>query len=239
MMKRSYWLKNVQITFFALASSLLFVDTSFATPTDSQVSATTNPAITTDHLKAAPNTVALTFDDGPDPRYTKQILAILDRYKIKATFFVIGENAKQYPELIKDIQAHGQYIANHSWSHPMLTRLSPEKLQAQIANTNSVIKSITGKNPVCIRPPFGSYNKEVINVAHQNGLQLITWDLNSFDYERKGTDTLVKWVTSKAGPGSVILMHDGGPRQQTVEALPKIIEYYKSRGIGFSPICYH
>lgn len=238
-MKRSFWIKSAQVALFVVASSILFVSTSYAViPTDSQVSATANPAITKDHLKAAPNTVALTFDDGPDPRYTKQILAILDHYNIKATFFVIGQNAKEYPALIKEIEAHGDYIANHSWSHPMLTKLDAQKLQMQIANTNKAIKDITGHNPLCIRPPFGAYNKEVLNVAHQNGLQLITWDLNSFDYERKGTDKMVQWVTTHAGPGSVILMHDGGPRQQTVEALPRIIEYYKSRGIGFSPICY-
>ncbi len=190
------------------------------------------------HLKPAKNTVALTFDDGPDINYTKKVLAVLKKYNIKATFFVLGGNAKQYPDLIKAILADGHNIENHSMTHPMLTRLNEQQLQYQIGGTNKIIKQLTGKEPVCLRPPYGAYNKQVKAVAAANGLQVINWDLNSFDYERRGTDKLVAWVTKKAGPGSVILMHDGGPRQQTVDALPQIIEYYKSRGIGFSQICY-
>jgi len=183
-------------------------------------------------------TVALTFDDGPSPKYTPKILAILDRYHIKATFFVMGIFAKRYPELIKAIQEHGNVIANHSMSHPYLTRVYGKKLYYQVVEPNVIIKKITGYTPVCLRPPFGLTNGRVKKFIESQHMRQVMWDLNTFDYKRQPVSKLVHWVLSRTKPGYDLLMHDGSTNSfQTVQALPAIIEGLRKRGIGFDVIC--
>ncbi len=185
-----------------------------------------------------PGTVALTFDDGPNPKYTPEILAILDRYHIKATFFVMGIQAKRYPNLVRDIQAHGHVIANHSMTHPFLTKLSDQQLKYQVDGTNGIVKQITGRAPLCLRPPYGLSNARVRNYIHSQGMQVVMWDLNSFDYEHQPVSHLINWVLTKTKPGYDLLMHDGsGNSFQTVKALPAIIEGLQQRGMGFDVIC--
>lgn len=184
------------------------------------------------------NAVALTFDDGPSPKYTRKILAILDRYHIKATFFVMGIFAKRYPELIKAIQQHGHIIANHSMSHPYLTRTYGKKLYYQVVEPNIIIKKITGYTPVCLRPPFGLYNNRVKTFIESQHMRMVMWDLNTFDYKRQPVAKLVSWVLTKTKPGYDLLMHDGsGNSFQTVQALPAIIEGLRKRGMKFDVIC--
>jgi len=191
------------------------------------------------HLKPKANSIALTFDDGPDPRYTPDILKILDNYNIKATFFVTGEKSKQYPHLLQAIKDHGHSVANHTMTHPKLTRLTQKQLAYQILGTNAIVKKEIGITPVCLRHPFGMYNKRVLTFAYNHDMSVINWDLNSFDYNRKGTKKLTQWVLKESKPGYVILLHDGGGnRSQTVAALPAIIEGFQQRGLGFDPICY-
>src|SRR3990167_7404965 len=114
-------------------------------------------------------TVALTFDDGPSPIYTPQILAILKKYNIKATFFVVGVNAKKYPELIKEIHAEGHVVASHSLTHPMLTKLSNAELQKEVALPSAIVDHIIGTKPKCLRYPFGASNQHVREVIQENG----------------------------------------------------------------------
>lgn len=185
-----------------------------------------------------PKTVALTFDDGPNPKYTPKILDILDHYHIKATFFVLGGHAKKYPELIREIAARGHVIANHTMWHPYLTRLPLNKWHYQIVEPNIIIKNITGKTPVCLRPPFGLSNKRIRAYIRQQGMQVVMWDLNTFDYKRQSVSHLVRWTLKKTKPGYDLLLHDGsGNSFQTVKALPAIIEGLKERGLGFDVIC--
>ncbi len=185
-----------------------------------------------------PGTVALTFDDGPSPKYTPEILKILDHYHIKATFFVMGIFAKRYPDLIREIQAHGHVIANHSMTHPYLTRMSDKQLQYEIVEPNVIVAAITGKTPVCLRPPFGLSNERVREYIRSQGMQVVMWDLNSFDYKRQPVSQLINWVLANTKPGYDLLLHDGsGNSFQTVQALPAIIEGLKKRGMGFDVIC--
>ena len=188
--------------------------------------------------KPQPGAVALTFDDGPSPKYTKAILNILDRYHIKATFFVMGMFAKRYPELIKEIQARGNVIANHSMTHPFLTRMNNKKLYYEVVETNRIVKDIVGYAPVCLRPPFGLTNQRIKDFVHSQQMRLIMWDLNSFDYKKQPVSQLINWVLAKTKPGDDVLLHDGsGNSFQTVKALPAIIEGLKKRGITFDVIC--
>ncbi|MCC2666953.1 MAG: pgdA [Gammaproteobacteria bacterium] len=183
-------------------------------------------------------TVALTFDDGPSPIYTPQILAILKKYQVKATFFMVGANAQKYPEMVKLVLADGHAINSHSLTHPMLTRLNERQLYNEIAAPQSIINNIIGQKPVCLRYPFGMSNAHVREMIRSQGIVPVPMGFNSFDYNRPGVQKIVSWVLKNAYSGQVILMHDGyDKRQQTVDALPQIIEGIKKKGLEFSQIC--
>lgn len=209
-----------------LASTLLIVSSAYAKPLD-QV-----------RTKALPGTVALTFDDGPSPKYTPQVLAILKKYHVKATFFVMGWAAKKYPHLIREMIADGNVVASHTNAHKNLTKMSAKKLRYEIEMPKAAIQNIIGKAPVCVRPPYGIGNKHVASVIRQHDMVMVSMGFNSFDYENRGVKKLVHWVVSNAKSGRVFLLHDGyNYRQQTVNALPQIIEGIRKKGLGFSVIC--
>lgn len=183
-------------------------------------------------------TVALTFDDGPSPIYTPQILAILKKYNIKATFFMVGENAKMYPEIVKAVYADGHHVNSHSMTHPMLTKISAKSLQYEVATPYKVLYQIINVHPKCLRYPFGASNARVRQVIRDEGMLPVSMGFNSFDYDRPGTQKIIDWVLKNAYSQQVILLHDGYfKREQTVAALPAIIEGIKKKGLGFSTIC--
>jgi peptidoglycan/xylan/chitin deacetylase (PgdA/CDA1 family) len=183
-------------------------------------------------------TVALTFDDGPNPIYTRQILAILKKYNVKATFFMVGMNAKRYPDVVKEVLADGHAINSHSQTHPMLTHLNDTQLTKEVAMPSAIINDIIGKKPLCLRYPYGASNNHVREVIREHGMTPVPMGFNSFDYDRPGTDKIVSWVLKNSYSKQVILMHDGfDKREQTVAALPRIIEGIRAKGLGFSQIC--
>jgi len=186
----------------------------------------------------ANGTVTLTFDDGPSPIYTEQVLAILKKYNIKATFFVVGMNAKHYPDLIKKIHNEGHVIGNHSQTHPMLTKLSKANLQREVATPSAIVWDIIGIKINCLRYPFGASNSLVRETIRENDMLPTPMGFNSFDYERPGTEKIISWVLQNVHNKQVILLHDGfNKREQTVAALPAIIEGIQKKGFGFSTIC--
>lgn len=183
-------------------------------------------------------TVSLTFDDGPSPIYTPQILSILKKNNIKATFFVVGSNAKAYPDMIKQIHAEGHVIASHSQTHPYLTKISKSQLENEISQPMHIVKNIIGIPPKCLRYPFGLSNEHVRNEIKKHGMMPVSMGFNSFDYERPGTEKIISWVIKNAHSQQVILMHDGyNKREQTVAALQPIIDGIRKKGLNFSTIC--
>ncbi len=183
-------------------------------------------------------TVALTFDDGPSPIYTPQILAILKKYNIKATFFMVGVNAQKYPEMVKAVYDAGMKVDSHSLTHPMLTKLSEAALQKEIHQPQVIIYNIIGQKPVCLRYPFGASNERVRAAIRADGINPVPMGFNSFDYNRPGTQKIIDWISKNIHSQQVFLFHDGyDKREQTVEALPAIIEAIKKKGLGFSTIC--
>lgn len=183
-------------------------------------------------------TVALTFDDGPSPVYTPQILAVLKKYHIKATFFMVGVNAQKYPDMVRQVLAEGHAINSHTLTHPMLTKLNDKQLYKEIATPQVIINKITGQKPLCLRYPFGMSNGHVRAAIRSEGIVPVPMGFNSFDYNRPGVQKIVSWVLKNAYSGQVILMHDGyDKREQTVAALPAIIEGIQKKGLGFSQIC--
>ncbi len=197
-------------------------------------------AVPLDQIKTKPNpgTVVLTFDDGPNPIYTPQIIDILNKYHIHAVFFVMGGFAKMYPNLIKLINDNGDVVANHTMTHPMLTKIPAKNLEYQILGVNKIVEKAIGKTPVCVRPPFGMANDQIREFIRSHGMQVIMWDWNSFDYNKPGVDKIVSNVVNNTHSGYDILLHDGPKaREQTVAALPLIIEALKKKGLGFDLIC--
>lgn len=189
-------------------------------------------------MKAAPGTVALTFDDGPSPVYTRKILHVLEKYHIKATFFVVGQKATAYPQFLKEMVADGDAIGNHSLTHPQITQINANQLHNEIMSPEKIIYKITGTKPRLFRFPYGAENKRVRNYVLSQGLVPVHWGYSPEDYRLPGAMVIAHRVIRHARSGQVILLHDGPKnRQQTVEALPKIIEGVKKKGLGFSVLC--
>jgi peptidoglycan/xylan/chitin deacetylase (PgdA/CDA1 family) len=183
--------------------------------------------------EAAPE-IALTFDDGPNPVFTPQILHILDDYGVKATFFCLGEEAQKYPELVQQIQQAGDAVGVHGWDHTALTKLSPDEVDQQLRSTSDVIQQATGTAPTVFRPPYGSTDQTVVDVASTLGLTQVLWSVDTEDWQRPGTEAIVNAALMHAHAGGVILMHDGGgDRSETVAALPQIITALQQRGFTF------
>ena len=190
-----------------------------------------------------PGTVVLTFDDGPHPQYTGEILDILKREGVKATFFVTGAQSSKYPSIVQRIANEGHEIGNHTFSHPDLTKLSDSLIRLEITATQRLIQVLTGKPPVLMRPPYTADDMgytipeaHVVEIADSLGYKAVGANLNPEDWQGISAEAIVERVLRKvdAGNGSVIELHDaGGDRSQTVKALPVLIQALRSRGLRF------
>jgi peptidoglycan-N-acetylglucosamine deacetylase len=177
--------------------------------------------------------VAFTFDDGPDPTYTPQILDALKKYKAKATFFVIGEEAERYPEIVKRQAAEGHEIGNHTYRHHFRDGYSPAMLKKELAKNSEIIESLTGTSPTLFRPIAGYYDKEIVDTAIKGGYNVILWSWHqeTRDWSRPGAAKITQNVISDTRPGDVIIFHDaGGDRSQTVKAVEDILEILYKNG---------
>ncbi len=178
--------------------------------------------------------VALTFDDGPHPVFTSQILRILEDHSIPATFFVVGQNAQKNPELLRLIKEKGHALGNHTFSHTRITAASNGKLKEEIERTREIIFLETGIYTQYFRPPFGAFDsRSLAEVAHRN-LEVVLWSVDSRDWATHSIGDIRRNVERRAHPGAIILMHD--VHQQTVEALPGLVEFFKSKGYTFVTI---
>lgn len=180
--------------------------------------------------------IALTFDDGPNPPYTEQILNILQQNNAKATFFVTGGSVKAYPEMLKKVYAAGNVIGNHTYSHPLTTKLSTAAFEKELNKTNQLIFDQIHVYPVLFRPPYGMSNTKTSQTLERLGYKKITWDYMVNDYESWKTtaDEIARNVIQHARPGAIITMHDGGKdRSKTVKALSQIIATLKQAGYKF------
>jgi peptidoglycan/xylan/chitin deacetylase (PgdA/CDA1 family) len=186
---------------------------------------------------AGQRVIALTFDDGPGP-YTPQVLSVLESYRVPATFFDIGEEVAAYPQYAAMVAAAGYPVENHTWSHPDLTTIPVSAFPQQIDQTQSEIRSVTGRTPACVRPPYDAWNGTVLNQIAARGLTTMSYSVDPQDWTLPGTATIVQRVVSAAFPGAVVDLHDsGGNRAQTVAALPQIITDLEAQGYRFVSIC--
>jgi peptidoglycan/xylan/chitin deacetylase (PgdA/CDA1 family) len=177
--------------------------------------------------------IALTFDDGPWPNSTAKVLDILKKNRIKSTFFVVGQNVKNYPDLTKQIVADGHIIANHTWHH-WYHQMNAQAAAYEVANTTDIIYQTTGVRTSLFRPPGGIMNNGVAAYAKNNKYAVIMWSADSMDYSRPAVPRLMNNIFREAKPGGIVLMHDGGgDRSHTVKALPEIISRFRKQGYEF------
>ena len=169
--------------------------------------------------------IALSFDDGPNPETTPELLKILDEKNVTATFFMLGQNAEAYPGVVKQVYDHGHIIGSHSYSHPQLTTLSPDELEQQIKQTDKAIFEACGILPRILRPPYGAIDANTANVI---GKPIIQWDIDSYDWESKNTDATIQQINQTVVPGGIILMHDIHPT--TIAAIGAVIDNLRASG---------
>jgi peptidoglycan/xylan/chitin deacetylase (PgdA/CDA1 family) len=178
--------------------------------------------------------VALTFDDGPHPEYTPQLLAILAREHVPATFFVIGKMVMPHPELVRDELEAGHEVANHTFSHLLLPRLPDTKMiEKELVTGSEAIKDADPKvaAPLFYRPPGGEYDQAVIDVAEKHHYTMVLWTDDPGDYSNPGAGFIERDVLRDVSNGAIILLHDGV--QETIDVLPQIISKLKERGYRF------
>lgn len=149
--------------------------------------------------------IALTFDDGPHPNYTPKLLEGLKKRNVTATFFVTGENAAQYPQIIEEMEKAGHLIGNHTYTHIQLTNENREKFREELIETNTVIKKITGKDISYVRPPYGSWDK---SFETELNMFPVLWNVDPLDWCCSSADCIVQRVESKVAENSIILLHD-------------------------------
>ena len=172
--------------------------------------------------------VAISFDAAWGNEETTQLLEILDKYKVKATFFLVGDWVDKFPDDVENIAAKGHDIGNHSDTHPHLPQLSEEKAGAEIAACNEKIEALTGHCPTLFRPPYGDYNNMVVNTVKSMGMYCVQWDVDSLDWKDPSPEQLTQNVLKKVTDGSIVLMHNGA--KNTPAALPSIIEGIQDKG---------
>lgn len=175
-----------------------------------------------------PGEIALTFDDGPNPAFTPRLLELLDRYNVKATFFLVGKYASDQSALTRQIVAGGHVIGNHTWSHPNLSRISSSKVREELHATSDALEQIIGKPIRYFRPPFGARRPDVLRTARELGLIPVTWNAMTNDWAEPSADRIAATLSAKVdklysrGSAANIVLHDGGHLDPTANREPSI-----------------
>jgi peptidoglycan/xylan/chitin deacetylase (PgdA/CDA1 family) len=181
--------------------------------------------------------IALTIDDGPSPVYTPQILDLLDRYKITASFSMIGRSAAEYPEIAREVARAGHLIVNHTWDHADLVPLDETGVHDEIARATDAIHQATGDTPRIFRAPYGAWSKTVLDYCGRNQLTALDWSVDPRDWAMPGTRAIVDNILGYTRTGSIILEHDGGGnRSETVAALAVVIPRLLDEGYHFKTV---
>jgi len=172
--------------------------------------------------------IALTFDDGPNPKSTKAILATLKKHHARATFFMLGSRVEQYPELVDQVVQEGHEIGNHSWSHRDFTKLSQQEIQDEISRTALAVEAAAGASPITVRPPYGATNDLVNEVI---GAKPMLWTIDTVDWKSHNPKAICGIVEKEAKDGSIVLMHD--IHETTAQSLDKMVSSLQKKGYEF------
>ena len=197
-----------------------------------KAAAKAEPGITFDWVHVDGPYIAMTFDDGPSAKLTPKLLDLLAAHHIKATFFLIGENAAEHPEIVAREAREGHEIANHSWSHPNLAKMSDDGVRSQLRRTEDTIKSAIGNSPTLLRPPYGSISARQKKWINQEfGYKIVLWDVDPFDWRRPGATVVCNRIVKNTRAGSIILAHDIHPG--TIDAMPCVLNQLEAKGFKF------
>lgn len=188
----------------------------------------TSSAEMTEAWESEKKKIALTFDDGPHPVYTEQVLQVLDHGNIPATFFLLGQNIEEHQDLVKEIDAKGHLIGNHTYHHVQVTSLPLDQVCEEIQKTSDLIESLTGKGTEYVRPPFGTWSE---GLEDRLNLIPVMWTIDTLDWTTENVDEIVCRVTEQAEENGIILMHDG--YESTVQALERFIPLLEAEGYEF------
>lgn len=172
--------------------------------------------------------LALTFDDGPHPSYTKPLLDGLRERKVQATFFVMGKNVEEYPELVEQMKKDGHLIGNHTYSHLQLSHANEEQFKQELQRTSDLIQELTGEAPEFVRPPFGTWEKKF---EDELNMFPVLWTIDPLDWCSDNADCVARTVIAKAGENDIILMHDQYP--SSVTAALRIVDVLQEEGYEF------
>jgi peptidoglycan/xylan/chitin deacetylase (PgdA/CDA1 family) len=176
--------------------------------------------------------IALTFDDGPSEKLTPRLLDLLGQHHIHATFFVIGENVAQHPEILQRATREGHEIGNHSWSHPNLAKMSDDAVRSEIKRTEEAITAAIGSRPLLLRPPYGSLTTRQKRFIHDDlGYEIILWDVDPLDWKEPGPNIVSSRILKETRPGSIVLSHD--IHAQTIQAMPATLTELEAKGFKF------
>ncbi|MEY2526930.1 MAG: hypothetical protein QOE73_1701 [Verrucomicrobiota bacterium] len=190
------------------------------------------PRITYNWINVDGPYIALTFDDGPSEKLTGKLLDLLAAHRIKATFFVIGQNVADHPDLVRRAAREGHEIGNHTWSHPNLGKMSDDGVRRELQKTDDAIQSATGVRPTLMRPPYGSITQRQKKWIHNDfGYQIVLWDVDPLDWKRPGPAVVCHRIIKETRPGSIVLSHDIHPG--TIEAMPSTFDQLEAKGFKF------
>jgi peptidoglycan-N-acetylglucosamine deacetylase len=187
------------------------------------------PQITFNSVHVDGPYIALTFDDGPHKTLTPKLLDLLAAHHMKATFFVVGQNAADHPDILRRAVREGHEIANHSWSHPNLAKMSDEAARREVQKTDDAIFAAIGKHPTLLRPPYGSITARQKRWMHDDfGYRIIIWDVDPLDWKRPGPSVVASRILKETKAGSIVLAHDIHP--PTLEAMPATFDQLDRKG---------
>lgn len=175
--------------------------------------------------------VALTFDDGPHPNVTPEVLQTLKEHDIKATFFMLGSQVEKYPETAAQVAREGHEIGNHTYHHPNLRKQTYAEMMEEVRKTNEKIELATGVTPELFRPPYGIYTNEVLDYAGTSGYSMVLWSVDSLDWKHRNAEAIHRIVTQQIVNESIVLLHD--IHATTAEALPALIQSLQKEGYSF------
>jgi peptidoglycan/xylan/chitin deacetylase (PgdA/CDA1 family) len=180
--------------------------------------------------------VALSFDDGPDPTWTPQVLDILHGLGIRAAFCLVGRSARAHPALVRAIRDAGHVLCDHSENHPLhLDRRPPQDIEHEVGDAAANIAVAAGVRPVYFRPPGGAFAPVITDVSHHNGMRVLGWAIDPRDWKAKSPDDVVGYIMAGIRPGEIVLLHDGGGnRGATVAALLPLVHALADRGYRFT-----
>jgi peptidoglycan-N-acetylglucosamine deacetylase len=194
--------------------------------------AVAEPQITFNSVHVDGPYIAMTFDDGPSEKLTPKLLELLAARHIKATFFVIGQNAADHPEIVKRALKEGHEIGNHSWSHPSFGKMSDESVRRELRKTEDAIVNACGVRPTLMRPPYGSITARQKRWIHDEfGYRIILWDVDPLDWKRPGAKVVTNRIVEETRNGSIVLSHDIHPG--TIEAMPETLKELEAKGFKF------